>query len=46
MAILKKTNLEILEKHLQNCVKEAFLEGKGDEKVDEIMLILDKYYQK
>jgi DNA-binding FrmR family transcriptional regulator len=46
MAILKKTNLEILEKHIQNCVKDAFLEGKGDAKVDEIMLILNKYYQK
>lgn len=45
-AILKKSNHEILKKHLTNCVKDAFLEGDGDEKVDEIMMILDKYYQK
>ena len=44
-AILKKTNLTVLKKHMNNCVREAFEEGKGDEKVEEIMLMLDKYYR-
>ncbi len=44
-ALLKKTNLTILKKHMNNCVREAFEEGKGDEKVEEIMLVLDKYYR-
>lgn len=44
-ALLKKTNLTVLEKHMNNCVREAFVEGKGDEKVQEIMLMLNKYYR-
>lgn len=43
--LLKKTNLEILKKHMNSCVKDAFEEGNGEEKIDEIMLILDKYYR-
>jgi len=43
--ILKKTNLEILKKHMNSCVKEAFEEGEGEAKIDEIMVVLDKYYR-
>jgi DNA-binding FrmR family transcriptional regulator len=43
--LLKKTNLEILKKHMNSCVKEAFEEGNGEEKIDEIMLVLNKYYK-
>ncbi len=42
-ALLKKTNLQILDRHIKSCVKQAFEEGHGDEKVDEIIEILDKY---
>ncbi|KNZ41036.1 metal-sensing transcriptional repressor [Acetobacterium bakii] len=44
-ALLKKTNLEILKKHMNHCVKTAFEEGQGEDKIDEIMLVLDKYYR-
>lgn len=42
-ALLKKSNLEILKRHMHSCVKEAVLQEQGDEKIDEIILILDKY---
>ncbi|NLN83989.1 MAG: metal-sensing transcriptional repressor [Firmicutes bacterium] len=42
ISILNKVNREVLKAHLQNCVKEAVLEGKEEEKIDEILLLLDK----
>ncbi|HBN82310.1 MAG TPA: BCR family protein [Clostridiales bacterium] len=42
-ALLKKANLKIIERHIKHCVKEAFEKGEGDQKVDEIMVLLDKY---
>lgn len=42
-ALLKKANLKIIDQHIKHCVKQAFQEGRGDEKVDEIMELLDKY---
>ena len=42
-ALLKKANLNILDQHIKSCVKDAILEGKGDEKIDEITNIIDKY---
>lgn len=42
-ALLKKANLEILNQHIKNCVKDAIIKGNGDEKIDEIVTILDKY---
>lgn len=47
-ALLKKTNLTILEKHLHHCVADAFANGTEDdknEKIEEILTILDKYYK-
>lgn len=41
-AILKKVNNEVLHAHLGSCVKEAFEHGSGDEKLEEIMKLLDK----
>lgn len=41
-AILKKINHEVIYAHLGACVKEGFQEGKEDEKIDEIMKLLDK----
>lgn len=42
-AQLKKTNLKIIDQHIKHCIKEAFTEGNGDEKVDEIIELIDKY---
>ncbi len=42
-AQLKKTNLKIIDQHIKHCVKEAFTKGNGDEKVDEIIELIDKY---
>jgi DNA-binding FrmR family transcriptional regulator len=42
-AILKKANLRIIDNHIKTCVKQAFTEGAGDEKIDEIIDIIDKY---
>ncbi|HBQ86304.1 MAG TPA: transcriptional regulator [Syntrophomonas sp.] len=41
-AILHSVNKEILHAHLNHCVKEAFQHGNGDEKIEEIMSIMDK----
>lgn len=41
-AILRKVNNEILRAHMKGCVKEAILEGAGDEKIDELMEVVDK----
>lgn len=43
--LLKKANLLILKNHMNHCVKDAFEQGSGEEKVDEIIKILDKYYK-
>lgn len=43
LGLLKKANLIILDQHIKSCVKDAILEGSGDEKIDEIINILDKY---
>lgn len=42
-AQLKKANLKIIDQHIKHCVKQAFSEGHGDEKVDEIIQLIDKY---
>ncbi len=44
-ALLKKANNEVLRSHINNCVKEAFNEGNGEEKVEELINIFDKYYK-
>lgn len=43
LGLLKKANLNLLDQHIKSCVKDAILEGKGDEKIDEIITVLDKY---
>lgn len=44
-ALLKKANLKIIDQHIKHCVKEAFSLGEnaGNEKVDEIIKLIDKY---
>lgn len=45
-ALLKKANMLILKQHMHHCVKDAVKEDKGDEKIDEILSILEKVIQK
>ncbi len=42
-SLLKKANMKILKNHMHHCVVSGIMEGKGDEKIDEILYILDKY---
>lgn len=41
--LLKKSNLLILEQHMNHCVMEAFQTGNGEEKVAEVIKLLDTY---
>ena len=41
-AIIRKVNNEIIRAHMKGCVKSAILEGSGDEKIDELMTVVDK----
>lgn len=40
--LLKKANINILKQHMNYCMKEAFIQGSGEEKVEEVINILDK----
>lgn len=42
-ALLKKANLKIIDQHIKHCVKQAVTEGHGDEKIDEVIELIDKY---
>lgn len=41
-ALLRKANREILRAHLACCVRDAMRTDVGDEKIDEIIAIVDK----
>lgn len=41
-AILRKVNNEVIHAHLGACVKEGFEQGNEDEKIEEIVKLLDK----
>ncbi|MEA4890590.1 MAG: metal-sensing transcriptional repressor [Clostridiaceae bacterium] len=41
-AILRKVNRDVIQAHLENCVKEAFQTGQEEKKIEEIMGIVDK----
>lgn len=45
-SLLKKANMLILKQHLNHCVKDAFLHDAGEEKVDEIIDMLEKIMDK
>lgn len=45
-SLLKKANILILKQHINHCVKEAIKEDAGDEKIDEIISLLEKIIQK
>jgi DNA-binding FrmR family transcriptional regulator len=42
-ALLKKANLIILRQHIDTCVKDAIRKDQGEEKIEEITTILEKY---
>lgn len=41
-AILKKVNSEVIKAHLKCCVKDSFVQGNEDEKIEEILKLLEK----
>lgn len=45
IGLLKKANIDILNSHIRSCVATAILEGQeqGEEKIEEIINIIDKY---
>ena len=46
IALLKKANIVILKQHMNTCVKDAIRTNKGTEKIDEITMILEKYFER
>lgn len=42
-ALLKKANLINIDQHIKHCVREAIEQGKGDEKIDEVIDLINKY---
>lgn len=42
IAILRRANREVLAAHMMGCMRDSILQGGGQEKVDEIMKLLDK----
>lgn len=45
-SLLKKANSMILKQHMQHCVKEACHNDQADEKIDEVIAILEKLISK
>lgn len=41
-SILRKANKEIMKAHMEGCVKEAFELKNGNEKIEEIIAMIDK----
>ena len=41
-AVLRRANREVLRAHMHGCLKEALETGNADEKLDEMMKIIDK----
>lgn len=41
-AILQRANEEVLKAHMLSCVKQAFVEGNEEEKIDELIGVLHK----
>lgn len=44
-AIIRKANREVLSAHIKGCVKDAMENGKGDQKIDEMIQLIDKMYK-
>lgn len=44
-AIIRKANREVLSAHIKGCVKDAMENGRGDQKIDEMIQLIDKMYK-
>lgn len=42
IALLKKANDELLKQHMGHCVADAFKEGNGQDKIDEVVNLVNK----
>ncbi|MFP4177251.1 MAG: metal-sensing transcriptional repressor [Acholeplasmataceae bacterium] len=42
-SLLRKANLSILKNHIETCVKDAYQDGTVEEKLEEVIRILDQY---
>jgi len=42
-SLLKKANMEILKGHVKTCVRDAVAKGEGEEKIEEIFNMIDRY---
>ena len=42
-SLLKKANMEILKGHIKTCVRHAVEKGEGDEKIEEIFSMIERY---
>lgn len=42
-SLLKKANMKILKDHMHSCVASAVNDGSGDEKIEEIIYILERF---
>jgi CsoR family transcriptional regulator, copper-sensing transcriptional repressor len=45
-SLLKKANMMVLKQHLNHCVKHAFMHNSGEDKIDEIISLLEKLIEK
>ena len=43
LALLKKANLAVLKTHIETCVSDSFEQGTHEEKLDEVIHLLNKY---
>jgi len=41
-SVLRKANKLVLKAHMESCVREAVEEGKSEEKIDELIRLIDK----
>jgi len=41
-AILNKANKDVISAHMKSCIKEAIAQNKCDEKIDELIAVIDK----
>jgi CsoR family transcriptional regulator, copper-sensing transcriptional repressor len=42
-ALIKKSNMVLLNQHVKGCVKTAIIQGGGEEEINEIFEIIERY---
>lgn len=43
VSAMEKVGLKLLREHVQGCVRDALQEGGGDEKVDELVKVVERF---